>query len=546
MRLVELRLEGGTGAPPSVHSLGAGHTVVRGGARLFSLLRAILFPEGSERVSFLEGEAALQVEIGGKLHEIACDFSDDHGWLIPSSFPLRNQRTFDELFFLKEEEGAGRREDPAALRRQLAALEAELVALEKMGALEGRVAELQHELFGARERLRRLREGEERVGAARDRLDAFEGRGVPWDVSAEVAAHEKALARKQEMEARLEKEWQGIGASVEAPVTLFSDRRAWYAAGAGLVLLAAAFFSPWRAVALLSLPPFGWGAFLLLGAITRMDREEKASRKRAFLEERKRKIEATWEAESGALREVLEHAGLADVEELKDWLAQRRQAKEALDDAEGALRSLHASPEVASAKAEEARISAEVEAAEGELALLVAGAFRSEGEVRQEAALARQRLRLAEGEEVQDPTEGLLDQAVACFGADRAALLEAVGRRASQILASLTEGAWSAMGWGASGGVACKGKKGVVGYERLADEERVLVRAAFAFAAAERSSGSGLGLLLLDRPFDGCSPQRQAILARLLSWLGKQGVHVLHRTDVSLFSTAADALAEAP
>jgi hypothetical protein len=529
MRIREVTFEGPEGlAEPVRYEIAPGLAVVGPGEPLVGWISGLLF--GSAEGPAWEGRLRAEIEEDGdrRVIERALGPMEEAPPLLdPSQAPLRILRRNPRPVVVGEEERK-------RLQALLPQLEAELAAQDEMERLDAELRALQHEIFLVEGRIEQVERARAAERKAQERAAPYRAVELPEDLDARIAAFEQARARRDEKEARFRKELDTVARTeAESRLELRKDLRLWGSLAVGILALALGLFTPWKGLAILSIPAFGICAAILLGAISTLEQREEAIRQRLFLEDRLSELARTFAEESRGVEEIFAATGVGSLEEFRAWLAAARQAEEELRLATEARTALEAREETRLAAETKARLSQEIDAREKKLASLSAGAFRSPGEIQSEIAEIRSRL----GEEKQrtDDSAALLDAAVACAGCDRATLLKTLGKRASQLLVALTEGRWKSVGWGGSGGLALKGESGVSRYTELDHEDREAARAALAFAVTEAVGGP----LVLDGPFDELAPELQSRLAKALQWLAGRGVQIVHRTEVAAFRKAA-------
>ena|GEM_PF-2980786 len=525
MRIREVVFEGPDGlGEPVRYALAAGHAVVGPNEPLLGWLSALLF--GSDGGAGWEGRLCVEVEVGGERRAIERHFGPFQAadpLLDPAQAGVRLLRPLPRPQVLSAEE----RERLSALLPQL---EAELAVQSELERLDEEVRALQHEIFTIDSRIEELERARAAEREAVERATPYRAVELPADLEARLLAFERARARRDEKEVRLRKELEALEkAEAEPRIDPTRDARLWAGAGAGLVSLALGLLTAWKGLAILAIPAFGLPAVVLLGAISASQQREQAARRRALLEERLAELERSFARESQGVQELFSATGSESVDQFRAWLEAAREVEEAVRRASAAREAIEAREEIRQAAETKARLLREIEAKEKRIASLAAGAYRSAGEIQREIAEIRRRL--GGEEEAKDVSAELVDAAASCAGCDRPTLLRTLGKRASQLLAALTDGKWKSVGWGASGGLAVKGDGGVARFSDLPHEDREAARAAVAFAVAEAAGGP----LLLDRPYDELPPAFQARLARALKWLAGQGVQIVHRTGVAGF-----------
>lgn len=534
MRIRELIVEGpGALAEPLRYAFGPGHLAVRPDDPLLAYLSCLLYGgpapagwEGKLTAHFEEqgGERSFELRVGPM--EIVDPLVPDGAfWLLAKNpRPIR----------LSEAE----REE---LRGLLPRLRTELESQEEIERLDAEVRGLAHDLSTIDAQL----EERDRARAARDAAEkkaaAFLEVEVPPEIEERIQAYEQARERQREKVERLRAELEKVSRlEKESQVDVWRDRRLWASAAAGLLFFTLALMTPWKGLAILSIPAFGVTSALLLAAISALQQREDAGRRRAFLHDRLAEAEKAQATGFADLEALLRATESASIDELRAWLRRAAGAEEEARLAGEMAEAIESRQEIRTADERRAKVAAAIEKGEAKLASLAAGAFRSPGEIRQEMAEIERKLEGGEG--AQDLSPPFLEAACRSLGCDRAELLQTVGKRASQLLASLTDERWKSVGWGATGGMALKGAAGVVRFADLEHEDREAARAALLFAAAELSVGGASGVLLLDAPFDEVEAELQVRLARALRWLGERGVQIVHRTSIEAFRRTATVL----
>lgn len=534
MRIRELFVEGpGPLDEPLRYELGAGHLVVHPDEPILPCLAALLY--GAEPPLGYMGGLRAELEEGDARRSVERQFGmmEEGQPLFPGGGFWHLRRTPRPLVISDSE-----REE---LRAALPRLEAEMRAQEELERLDSDLQGHQHELSVVEARLEERERAAAAFRAAEERAEAYRKVALPPDLDERIAAFERERTRLEEKAARLREESEKEAKrEAESQVDLRRDLRLLGGTGAGLLFLLLALLTPWKGLAILSIPSFGVSAALLLTAISSLQQREEAGRRRALLEERLAEAEKERAAQSRDFEVLLEATQTASLEELQAWKQRAREVEEEARQAAEALAVLDAREEIRTAAERRAQLLAAIDAGEKKIAELAAGSFRTSAELQYEIAKIREKLE--GGGAPEDDSGAFLDAACRALGCDRAELLQGVGKRASQLLSALTEKRWERVGWGASGGMALKGASGVARFTNLEYEEREAAKAALLFAAAEMAAKREGVILLLDGPFDELASPYQARLAQALRWLGGQGVQILHRTGAEVFRRAATAL----
>lgn len=470
----------------------------------------------------------------------------------------------------------------AAPTQTIPELERELAAAREAEGLQDRIDGLRGELDEVEERGKELERIEAELAAASGELQAFEVEpAIPAEIDGLLARFREATSKKEERLQRLEEERAALEEAIEGP----APPQVWTLPGfqvgcaLGALSFAAALLSPWRGLALLAIPSFGYSALLSLQMIGALQQRERAGRRQLLFDERERKALQEWEGEGQAVRLAMKAAKVESVEELERWLAARERAgerkREALQDKERL--------EADESFLEELRVAEElrreVAALEDQLGSLGAAAYRSAAEIAQEletlqsggavpseaslgsmasfgdgsllgrdgavGALGTDGAMGALGAAALGPTsEGapapappldhstrLLAQIEELLLLDREGLLAAMGGRASQYLAALSGNRFRELRWRGRGGLSCVGEQGEVPFYELAPRHQDLAWLSLRFTVIEQYSKRYRLPLVLDDPFHHLSEQRQALVARMLEGIAGR-TQVLHRTSL--------------
>lgn len=653
MLLVELMVQGVAGFPPQARiPLRPGHVVVRSQVPLLPLLRCALFWDGSpddgaqalaapgapasrlalvlrgrdgntwRLIRDLRGGCVLQRFDAGtqRFAQVTAD-PVELGPLLRAQVGVPSRKVFDSLFSWSPERWPSRQglgldfEGPApavsvafavdavefvdapafgnetALRAQLQALESELGAADRADRLQRRIDELAHELAGLERLQERFVRADGAVAAARNALDGFAS--LPDDPAALVAAGEGAAAQRQEGLARIEAEREKAERRLDeaaVPIEPHRDRRFLGGAAAGVLLLLLGAFGPWRVVALLAIPAFGFAALQALRWIGSLQQAEGIDRKRALFDERQRKVEAAFEGATAELRVALERAGVKSPAELLERVRDREAAEARLAEVEAARERLRGEPGAEGLAERLAALQAESARIEGELSAVAAGSWRSRGQVEEEIEAIRSRLEggtsskvatlrstpvpgallrgaaapalrgtpgpaflsgasapslgAASSPQAADPAAALLDPASELLGVDRQELGPRLAPRVAQYLAALADHRWSSVELSFTGGLRCVGATGAIPFASLPDPDRELAWLSVQLAVVEQHAARHRVPVIYDDPFGFLDEPHQALLARYLKGLG-QRTQILHRTRLPAMAAQADAVAEA-
>lgn len=448
---------------------------------------------------------------------------------------------------------------PVPTRELVEALERELVEATELEALQQSFDGVHARLHELEERIKAVARLEADEADARAALEAFASDAALGDgLGEKLEAYRRAEARREAALARIAADREALEEVRSAPprIPLKADRRLWASCAAGLIFWVVALLSPWKPVALLSIPSFGVGAALALLYTSELQRRERHGRRFALFGEREAKVEGEWESETREVREAARRAGLERVDDLGKWLQARREARQRLADASRRLEEARADPALAAAEEERARVAAQAEHLEKEMGARAASAYRSAGEIRGELERLRNPapethlgLPFAEpglgleppmvseappprwevAAEAPDASARLLEKVEGLFHVSREELLSAMGARASKYLEALTGRRYTSLSWFGGGGVICSGPDGQLRFTQLEPRHQDLVWLSLRLTVIERWVGRYPIPIILDEPFEALSPQRQALVARMLEGISAK-TQIVHRT----------------
>jgi len=464
-------------------------------------------------------------------------------------------------------------------------LERELEAALELEEVQRRLDEAQSRLFELDEKLQVLPRVQEASAAADRELSRFVTHPpIPGDLGEELEAFRRAEARRDAAMARLAEDRAALedASAGPMPTPVWEDRRFWAAALLGVVFLAAAIFTRWKVLSLLSIPSFGAVAVFAYLYTSALQGRERYGRRKALFSERETKVVKEHEAETQVIRDAMRLVGVETPAELEAWVNARREARAAAEHAASRLAEVEADPELAAAQEERRRIAAEVAALETELSTKAAAAYRSPGEIQRELELLRSQGEgaangaaptagsaplaaeafgaygaapvaggaaaggfggLAAGPfggapAMADPSALLLERMEELFHASRDGLLASFGSRASKYLEALTGRRYTTLSWGSSGGLHCAGEEGSARFLELEPRHQDVAWLALRLTVIEHYVGRYPLPVILEDPFASLSEQRQALLSRMLKGIAAK-TQVVHRTRLDVMASGA-------
>lgn len=453
---------------------------------------------------------------------------------------------------------------PAQAQKRLAELYDELDRANKAEKLQYQLDGLQSRLFKLEEALKegaRIREGVESaeavlatfgpVGAVAEKLG---------DVDAKLAAHAKAVAKRDEALAKIELE---KGALEEAdvrglPLPFWMSPKFWMSAGAGVVAAVMAIalseaVQGLRYVALLDIPAFGWAAWMALGWVAALEDHGRLGRRRKLVEEHERKVLGTFDRDVAEVRKATEALGVAGIPELREAVNKLSDVRAAAAAARERLQAFEATPDTRSAQEEKVRVEAELREVEPELAAQAGGFVRDPRSVTVE--IQRLEAEAAAEPEVApeispaislaapaDPIRELMERAAKELGGSPAAVVRTVQTKASQLLQALSGDRFTGLGVDDRGNLLTQAAGRSVPAAGLPPADRDMAFLALKLAFIERALSAAKLVALADDAFAGLPESARRRAGRILKQLAASG-QLLHATTDIAFRESADHLA---
>jgi hypothetical protein len=459
---------------------------------------------------------------------------------------------------------------PAAPRRALTHPEAEKRLAELRQELERsrRAEKLQYRLDGLHSRMFQADEAAkeaERLREARDAADAAVAGCAAvaaaaerlGDVDARIAAHEKALAKRDEALARLAADRSAIDATGPAEAPFWTAPRFWAGAGGGVAAAAAGIAGAsvghgLRYLALVDIPAFGWAAWVALRWVSAAERAGRAERRRRMAEEHERKVMEAWERESAELARAMRELGVAGIRELREALGRLADARAAAERARADLADFEVRPETKAARDARAALEAEAREVEAGLAAEAGGYVRDPRSVEMEiqrveadAALPpapAEPVTAASPPGAADPFGELLALAGRELGGGAISVGLAAQARASQLLQALSAGRLASLAVDERSNVLLAQGGRALPAQGFPAGDRDLAFLALKLALVERAVLQWRGYALADDAFQGLSEVSRRAAARVLKQLARPG-QLVHATADPAFREAADHVA---
>jgi hypothetical protein len=452
-----------------------------------------------------------------------------------------------------------------AKEKRLAELHEELARAVQAEKAQYALDGLQTRFFKLEELLKegaRLREGAEAADAALAAAGPAAAVAARLgDLDAKLAAHAKAVAKRDEGTARVEADRALIDGAeaVGAPRPFWTEARFWAGVGGGMAAAAGAALGAGatpglRYLALLDIPAFGASAWIALRWVGALEEHGRLGRRRKLMEEHERKVLEAFERDPvvAELRAAAKELGVANLAELQESLRKVADAAAAARDARERLAAFEARPETRATLEERTRVEVELKQAEAALAAEAGGWVRDPRSVEMEL----ERLAVepaAPGEEPPapapppaapaasspDPMRELMERAAVELGVSPAAAVREVQARASQLVQALSAGRLGGVGVDDRGNLLAQaaGRSGPAA--ALAPAERDLVWLALKLAVVERVLAAGKGLALFEDPFAALPEAVRRATGRLLKQLARPG-QLLHASADAAFRESAD------
>jgi hypothetical protein len=450
---------------------------------------------------------------------------------------------------------------PEQAKRKLGQLAVELERARIAEKVQYEIDGNQARLFKLEESLKtgaKLREALDKAESARAELEpAAQVAGGLGDPDAKLAAYDRASAKREEAEAKVAAEREGLADAEQrgAPTPFWKAPLFWAGAGGGLALAlgaaaGATVFADLRYLAILDVPAFGFAAWVALRWVGGIEEWDRLSRRRRIIDDWERKIAAQHQKDVGEVGEAVKALGLSKISELKDALARVAAADAAVAECRTSYEAWEASPEAQSALGEKAKVEEALRSAETKLQAEAGGFVRDvrsvEAEIRrlqQEAAAPAAApapvTPVAPVRTAGEPLRTLLERAAAELGGSPTAAARGVAQKASQALSGLSFQRLQAVVVDDRGNVQVQTGGRSVAALTLPLADRDLVWLSLKLAFVEQALAAGKVVAVSEDAFAGLSEGARRFAARLLKQIAKPG-QLLHATTDPSFREAAD------
>ncbi len=457
------------------------------------------------------------------------------------------------------EPGDGGGLSPEQAQQRLELCKTELENARKVEKLQFQLDGLTAKLFALEEKVKVLAQAEGELAGARKQVGQFQAlAGLPEDLGARIQAYESAAQRRTDALAKLDAEREVLEerAANANPVPITGDPKFWGGVGGGVALLLAAVFTEWKLLALLDVPAFGVATFFAIRYVSELQSRDGLSRKRDLLDERQKKVDEQYQADTAEIAALMKKLDVERVSELAERVAGRDAVVSKVAALEQKAASLRADPEVGGAVAEQAQLKGEASKLEGEIGSISGGGFmRAAADV--EAEIKRLEAQLAGGGAAKpaavadapraaagpDPSQKLVEKAADLFQLELPELCQAIAPRVGQYLVALADRRYQAVEFAPGGGLVCQAAGRRVSFPELPGRDRDLVWLAVQLTVLERYSARAKLPIVFDDPFSFLDGPHQELAGKMVKYLGSL-TQVLHRTTLAPLAGAADAVVE--
>ena len=456
--------------------------------------------------------------------------------------------------------GAARRSlTPDELQKRRAELRDELERSRKAEKLQYQLDGLQGRLFKLEEMLKEGARLREATAAAEGSLAALAPAAAAseqlGDVDEQLAAHAKAVAKRDEALAKIAAEREDLEAAGTQgpPLPFWKTLRFWMGVGAGsLALIAAiagsAVVQGLRYLALLDIPAFGWAAWVALGWVTAAEDSGRLERRGKLVEEHERKVLGAFDRETQPLGELAKALGVSGVAGIKEALGKLAAARAAVAEARAGVEAFEATPETRSAQEEKAQVEASLRDVEAELAAQAGGFVRDPRSVEMEMRRLEEEAGLEDeasavvSPPAADTLQELLERAAHELGGSSTGVVRSLQARASQLVQAFSGDRLTGLVVDDRGNLAAQAAGRSSPVASLSPADRDLVFLGVKLALVERGLTEWKLVALADDVFAGLPESARRRAGRMLKQVARPG-QLVHATADAAFRESADHLA---
>lgn len=479
-------------------------------------------------------------------------------------------------------------DDPEEIKKQMETLQRDLAAAKDTDELQFKLDGLQSEIFeidqkfkGVREvnaRVEQLEAGLKEFAALTDLPDGFEKKVREFDKSSQKL--QKDLKRLEDDQERWEKR-----ARMSTPEPLRKNRVFLMSLLAGVLALGAGVagffvYEPLRYVALLDIVAFGVATFVAIRHIDLLSMLERASRRMGMVDERREKIQRTFELETSMVRRTMMELQVEKPGQIIEQYNKRNKLQAEIEEARKQLEEKQKDSSLGEVESRRKELQEQIDEIEGQLAGAGGMMMHPREMERKIDALSEKLHRIESGEPASDfgqedgylgapegddayglgvgappahgtpsygevdlgsqpaadPCQILVKAAEDLFLTGRERVEQTLQPRASQFIAALTNQANPQLAFGPGGTIQVMDSSsgGVVDFSMLPAATQDLVYLGLKFAIIELYSRQQPVPLLLDDPFKRIPSKKHALLSQMLADLGKLTQVILFTGQMTL------------
>jgi uncharacterized protein YhaN len=480
-------------------------------------------------------------------------------------------------------------DDPEEIKRQMETLQRDLTAARSTDDLQFKLDGLQSEMFeidqkfkGVREatgQIQQLEAGMQQYASLTELPDNFEKKIRDFEKSQQKL--KKDLKRLEDDKARWEKR-----ARMSTPEPLRKNRVFLLSLLAGVLALGAGVagffvFEPLRYVALLDIAAFGVATFVAIRHIDLLSTLERASKRLGMVDERREKIQRTFELETSMVRRTMMELKVEQPGQIIEQYNKRNKLQAELDEARKQLEAKSKDSSLDEVESRRKELQAQIDEIDAQLVGVGGMMMHPRDMERKIDALAEKLHRIESGEPASDfgqadgflgapasedpfglgvgappgqsmppsygevdlsgptaadPCETLVKASEDLFLTGRDKVEQTLQPRASQYIAALTDQAYSQLAFGPGGTIQVMDSSsgGAVDFSMLPAAIQDLVYLGLKFAIIELYSRQQPVPLLLDDPFKGIPSKKHALLSQILAELGKLTQVILFTTQMTM------------
>lgn len=435
-----------------------------------------------------------------------------------------------------------------------------------------KLEEMQYKLEGMRQRLYQLDETVKKVQAfkakSEELKDALKGShsleslGLDMEALKAAGRYDDALKKLKEQLGKLQQEEElaleksggkGVPSLLADHAFLGTAAGGVLTLGGGMALMG----SGVGAVALLSIPCFGYAALCLLRWIGRLQQVDALGRRQSVTKDREQKLYAAFDAEYLLLKGAMKVVDVENGREFIEYMKERQKKADELAAVEQQIAEKTGGADFEASVQEQADLGAQARELEGQVGELGAGVNRDYHEAERELAEIEKPSEAkglvavgpgsieAKKDLKSDPIPPLLAAAQDLFaGATVQTLGAAMKERASQYVLALTDRRYVGVEFDAKGNATLSAPGRSVPAGELEDLDLDMLYIAVKLTVVERYAPLGKPVLVMDEPFLGFDDAKLGLLSRMLKHIATN-TQVVHGSALPAHHTLADALHQA-